>query len=361
MWNIPKLQKFVSTLPEPRRIHVSGRRFKFCVLGGTFDHIHIGHKTLINTALIFSENILVCITSDDYVRTLRKIAEDRIEPYEIRKKHVVKFVEDLGALNKIHVCTLEDPYSPAVTSNFAENLDAIAVSEDPEVLARTFKLNKLREKHGLQPLTILRIPLLRDPYGKVISSTRYRLNDYFPPPRPPKLKLSRNIIDEVRKPKGETINSPQELPDPESFRKKGIVVIGDVAFQNLSKYNYPISVAIVDFRVRRKQINYTILYTADFESRLLDAPPIIPVLNAPGVISTQSWFVVLLAYVQKKPSIIGVYGEEDLLGFPATLLAPNGSLVIYGDPFRNKLVYFVTDSDHKERALELLSRMEKIS
>ncbi len=360
MWNLPKLQKFVKTLPRPNKIFVRTKRLKFCVVGGTFDRMHIGHKTLINTALIFSENILICVTSDTYVRKLRKIAGSIIEPYKIREEHIRNFVAELDQSNKVHICILEDPYSPALTSQFADKLDSIAVSEDPAVLARTFKLNELRKKHDLGILTILRIPLLRDPYGKVISSTRYRLNDYFPPPRPPKLRVTKDIIDDIRKPKGTAVSSPKDLPDPDSFKKKGIVVIGDAAFNNLSKFDYPISVAIIDFKIQRRDLNYTIFYNIDERRNIIDAPPIIPVLNSPGTISTQTWFVVLLAYVQTKPSIISVYGEEDLLGFPATVLAPEGALIIYGDPFRNKLVYFIADWEQKEKAFELLSKMQKI-
>jgi len=360
LWNIPQLQRFIKRLPTPNKLQIGNVNFNFCTIGGTFDRLHIGHKTLINVALIFSKRVLVCVTSDQYAKSLRKIAAELIEPYDLRKKRVEEFISSLGKSNATYMYKLEDPYSPATTSEFAVDIDSIVISNEPAVTERTFKLNELRLEYGLSPLKILRIPLLRDPYGEIISSTRYRLNDFFPPPRPPELRLTNEVTKKIREPKGAAITSPKYLPDYQLFKKSGVIAIGDAAFVNLLRFGYPVSVALVDFKIQRKGVSYATFYCINEETKLIDVPPMIPVINPPGRISTESWYATLIAFVQENPTIVTVYGEEDLLGFPATMLAPEGSLVVYGDPFKKKLIYFIVDSDHKENALDLLLKMQSV-
>ncbi len=358
LWNIPRLQKFIRRLPRPRQLKVLKREFEFCVVGGTFDRLHMGHKTLISTALAVSKRILLCITTDRYVRSLRKIAGNIIESYGERLRRVKTFLEMTNRLNDVIFCAIDDPFSPAVTSEYALILDSIVISADRPVVERTKKLNELRKKHGLPPLKIIQIPLILDPYGKVFSSTRYRINDYFPEPHPPEFRIKNELIKEIRKPKGTIVDSPCELPDPDDYMDSGIVAIGDAVFINLVKNNYPVSVAILDFRVRRQKLRYSILNDREV---FLEAIPMIPAFNPPGTISTYSWFSVMVAFTQPTPTVLRVYGEEDLMGFPATILAPEGALIVYGDPFLNKIVYYTVDRRHKEKAIELLQRMERRS
>lgn len=360
LWNIPQLQEYVKRLPAPSRLCIGDINFKFCTIGGTFDRLHIGHKTLINVALILSKEILIGVTSDQFARSLRKVMAELIEPYELRKRNIEEFLLSLGKSNSSYICKLDDPFSPALALEFATRLDSIVISEEPSVVERTLSLNEARLDRGLNPLIIIQIPLIRDPYGEVISSTRYRLNDFFPPPRPPEFRLTNEVIEKIREPKGTIVESPRDLPDPQIFKNKGVIVIGDAAFMNLSKCGYPISVAIVDFKIQREEVRYATFYFIDKERRIIKVPPMIPVINRPGTISIESWYSILIALVQESPTIVTVYGEEDLLGFPATILAPEGSLIVYGDPFRKKLVYFIVDSEHKEDASNLLLKMQRV-
>ncbi len=354
MWNIPFLRKYIKRLPPPRKVHIGKKLFKYCVVGGTFDRLHIGHKTLITTALLHAKKLLLCITTDSYVRKTKKIATDLIEPFTVRKNAVKGFLEDINYLQNVEFCPIDDPYSPAVLSEIAKDLDSITISSDPNIIARTERLNALRQKEGLDPLTIIKIPLILDPYGKIFSSTRYRLNDFFPEPRPPEFGVTKVVLEDIRKPKGSLIDGPRQLPDPSEFEDSGIVVIGDTAFSNLVKFGYPISVAILDFKAKREALHYTVNFD---EKTIIEAVPAIPTLNKPSTISTYSWFSIMVAYVQKTSTIIRVFGEEDLLGFPATILAPDDALIIYGDPFLSKLVYYRNTQDHRDNALDLLLKM----
>jgi len=357
LWNIPKLQRFVKKLPEPKLLKIEEEKFKFCVVGGTFDRLHMGHKTLLTTALSFSKKILVCITTDNYVKGLKKVAGDIIESFQQRFKRVRDFIKRTGRVDDVTFCSIDDPFSPAISSQHASILDSIVISADESVVGRTRILNELRRKRNLPPLKVIQIPLILDPYGRVFSSTRYRLNDYFPEPRPPEFKVVEKVIENIRKPKGVLVDSPRDLPDPDNYRDSGIIAIGDAVFVNMMKEKYPVSVAIIDSKIKRQTLEYTVYFRhGDF----LEAVPMIPTFNPPGSISTFSWFSIMVAFIQPKPTIVRVYGEEDLMGFPATILAPEGSLIVYGDPFHNKIVYYTVNGEHKAKALSLLRQMEKI-
>jgi uncharacterized protein (UPF0218 family) len=59
-------------------------------------------------------------------------------------------------------------------------------------------------------------------------------------------------------------------------------------------------------------------------------------------------------------SLIMVEGEEDLLGFPAMLLAPIGSVLLYGQPGVG-IVWSPVDSDNKALAKSYLDDMPVIT
>ena len=48
----------------PQRIMTSTRRFRCCLVGGTFDRLHAGHRLLLNAASKDAEKVEIHITSD---------------------------------------------------------------------------------------------------------------------------------------------------------------------------------------------------------------------------------------------------------------------------------------------------------
>jgi hypothetical protein len=50
------------------------------------------------------------------------------------------------------------------------------------------------------------------------------------------------------------------------------------------------------------------------------------------MIFPEAWSVMNTAIHDGVKSLIFVEGEEDLMGFPAVLLAPEGSVMLYGQP-----------------------------
>ena len=355
--SILSLHKLFFSPPRPEPLKVSSIVSKNCVLGGTFDKFHFGHQAFINSAFNIAEKVHVCIMSDEGVRLWgKKKYSDMVDPYNKRLATVKDFLIEYGLLNHAVVCKIDDPYSYATKRSEALYLDSILVSTEDIILKRTLMLNNARRSKGLKPLHIFRMPLIIDKDGVPISATRIRAGEKIYFPSIPTFRISKELIPLIREPKGELVNSPKELPEPEG----PVIAIGDIVVQNLVKYGYPISIAIIDKRSRRESIeDYYLYFSAN--NGITDIPPYIPVKNPRGHISNDTWTKLILALFQSSPVVVRVYGEEDLLGFPATILAPNKTLVIFGQPPPwDKLVYFFVDDSKRAEAYNLLMRMQKI-
>lgn len=60
-------------------------------MGGTFDHLHEGHKSLIKTALSISNNIVIGLTTEKLLKN--KKAASKLENYETRKRNLEDFIK----------------------------------------------------------------------------------------------------------------------------------------------------------------------------------------------------------------------------------------------------------------------------
>ena len=144
------------------------RVYSRVAVGGTFDKLHVGHRALLRKAALIGDQVLVGVTSDEYVL---KASKRGVEEYAVRAKRVSEFFRRLRGDGFFNVRKLDDPYGPAIY----EFLDAIVVSE--ETLPRALELNTLREKMGEKALDIVVVGLVRDERGEVVSSTRIRLEE----------------------------------------------------------------------------------------------------------------------------------------------------------------------------------------
>ncbi|MEM1515533.1 MAG: phosphopantetheine adenylyltransferase [Candidatus Bathyarchaeia archaeon] len=146
-----------------------GRRklFRVVGVGGTFDELHKGHKDLLKKALESGETVLVGLTTDDLVKSLRKNHE--VAPYEVRFRNLIRFFKYLGVAERVKIVPLNDPYGPAISS---PEIEAIVVSKETE--ARAKEINILRKKRGLGPLKIIVIDMVLAEDQVPISVTRIR-------------------------------------------------------------------------------------------------------------------------------------------------------------------------------------------
>ncbi|MHA1821660.1 MAG: pantetheine-phosphate adenylyltransferase [Promethearchaeota archaeon] len=146
--------------------------FNLCGLGGTFDRLHEGHKLLLKTAFKLGKKVAIALTTDEMLKD--KEYRDLIEPFEVRKEHILEYIKSLGddCLKRTIIIPLKDPFGPAITD---PNLDVHVSSE--ETIPMALKINDLREKNGLKRMILVAIPIIKDKKGNKISSTDLRKSE----------------------------------------------------------------------------------------------------------------------------------------------------------------------------------------
>ncbi len=151
----------VLVVPRPKQ------RYRVVALGGTFDLLHKGHEQLISKALEIGETVIIGVTSDSFVKKLKK--NHPVQPYATRVREVRRFLRSKGWAHRARLVPLRDPYGPPAR---VPSVEALLIT--PNTLANAVRLNQVREKNGLGVLRILRVRLARAEDGKPVSSTRIR-------------------------------------------------------------------------------------------------------------------------------------------------------------------------------------------
>ncbi len=138
-------------------------------MGGTFDHLHDGHKSLLRTALKLSQNIEIGLTSQNLLKN--KKAASKLEDYNTRETNLKNFICSLTDLSRVNIVEIKNWDDMAKYSQDPE-YEGLILSQ--ETYSNAVKLNELREEKGLNPLVLIVIPLIKDKSNQKISSTAIR-------------------------------------------------------------------------------------------------------------------------------------------------------------------------------------------
>ncbi len=140
------------------------------ILGGTFDHLHDGHRALLEAAISCGKYIRIGVTSDAFAKRMRKTDKYvyLMQNVEERINNVKMFLKQRGWTN-YEIMIINDRYGPALS---VETLEGIVVTE--ETYPTALEINKLRAIKGMDQLLILVIPFVYDENGLIISSRRIR-------------------------------------------------------------------------------------------------------------------------------------------------------------------------------------------
>lgn len=129
-----------------------------------------------------------------------------------------------------------------------------------------------------------------------------------------------------------------------------VVTVGDmVTFHLLCADRRP-TVAVLDGRSEREAVAPDVAATLDG----LVPDSVVP--NEPGTLSAEL-VGALASAVRGDGGVISVEGEEDLAVLPAVLAAPDGALVVYGQPGEGMVRIEVTP-ETRERARELFGKLD---
>jgi cytidyltransferase-like protein len=143
------------------------KKFRKVAVGGTFDELHKGHRSLLVKAFEVGEKVLIGLCTDDFVKKMGK--PHVTAPYETRLKELHAFLEKSNLTEKAEIVPLNDPYGKTLTDKCIE---ALVVSEETEKIA--VKINQKRREKNLPLLKIITISMVPAENYKPISTTRIR-------------------------------------------------------------------------------------------------------------------------------------------------------------------------------------------
>lgn len=159
-------------------------------------------------------------------------------------------------------------------------------------------------------------------------------------------EIDENTISEFKKPLGKLYpNFEDAIPDIQ--KAEFLISVGDQTTKNLIDNDLTPQLGIIDNRIQRQNHTHDIIQ----ENNILEAE------NPAGTITDDLWETIESAInTIKKDGIkrqIIVNGEEDLAVLPCILIAPEDTIILYGQP--NEGLVYVKVSDVQDKAQKLMS------
>jgi pantetheine-phosphate adenylyltransferase len=143
------------------------KKFQKVAVGGTFDELHRGHKTLLGKAFEVGDKVVIGLSSDAFVSKMGKPHETA--SYNERCRELEAFLEQSGLAARTEIVSLNDPCGLTISG---EGLEALVVSKETQKTAE--KINEKRQKSGLSPLEIVSVDMVPAENNTPISTTRIR-------------------------------------------------------------------------------------------------------------------------------------------------------------------------------------------
>lgn len=128
-------------------------------------------------------------------------------------------------------------------------------------------------------------------------------------------------------------------------RPTRVVTVGDVVSTEAAAAGIKVDVGIIDGKTMRR----------DYANSLGIAPSVLRIRNPAGSITGEAWKTVKEAVLAEGAATIFVDGEEDLLTLPAVMEAPEGALIVYGQPSEGIVIVRVT----REKKAELANMLDR--
>ena len=332
-------------------------RFNRCLVGGTFDRLHAGHRLLLDAAVRAAQHVEVHITSD-------KMADQKsvnMQSFETRRDEVLNWA-DRHAPRRVTVHELTDAHGPA-----PHHAQADCIAATPETKSECERINLKRADHGLPLLHIVEVAHLRDVDGGIISSTRIRNGLVDPDGHPwmadkwnnAVLRMHPRAEPELKTPMGTLFEGPEDdpeigmaaaldgLPTPHG----AIITVGDVTTKTMLDMGLTPDIALIDGQTKRTELEEELkVNTSRFHHQLTAE-------NPAGLLTPSLNQAISSALLAEDTVVIEVEGEEDLAPLVLHCLAPIGTVILYGQP-RTGVVLQYTSLTVKERCRHLLSLFE---
>lgn len=344
--------------------------YNVVALAGTFDRLHKGHRFFISEAFKHGERVIIALMSDEYVEKKSKIQNPKskfkikFQEFTKRKVNLIYFLKEKGLFKRAAIVKIHDVYGSAIEDT---EIEALIVTRETRKGAR--KVNKRRKELRLSPLKIVTVPLIPADDKIRISSTRIRngeidrwgkvFEDFSLSLEP----ISKNLRTAFKKPIGRLI--PKDMVshtlEGEAFQGNPLITVGDEVTRYCNEKGRTPDIAIVDFVVNRIPKYKSLVelgYPRTARHRLAE---VTMVQNPPGHIMkllVRAIENALRSYLlYGKKNVVCVSGEEDLAGVPAILLAPLGSIVMYGQPHYAGIVLVEVTEKKKREIVNLIETL----
>lgn len=330
-------------------------KYKFgkAAIGGTFDHLHKGHKYFIDKAFKNSEFVIIGVTVDGFSKG--KEFSYLIESFKTRKDGVCRYLKNKGYDKRSEIIPIKDIYGSTL-----KDRDIDVIFTDESGFENAEKINVEREKIGFPKIEIVKNNYIKDEEGGIISSTKIRkgyenrdglvYNKSFKTSEI--LRLPLTLRDRLRKPFGKV----EKKLEREMFDNKPVIAVGDIAVAKLYEMGVVPAISIYDLKtVRSTILDEKVLRHLPKEDVIVENPQ--------GEISRSASEAVERAinesFEKMKTVNVKVVGEEDLLALPAMLLSPLKTLIVYGIRDRGAVVVEVNE-ELKGELLPFLQKFVKI-
>lgn len=316
-----------------------------------FDRLHMGHHILLDR-LSDMPNPVAALTNDSLISKDLEIAQV-IQPIEIRKAVLEDYLKTNDLARIIEIAVLSAPEDlleiPGETTFLMFDGPCCAEIEEHVLELRMKKL-------GIKD-TFERIKPVRALDGDKMSSARIRMGDIDRKGRPlaGTNEHPRRLPDEnrglLKNPKGVVYSTGEGRPEVAVIKRLHeenppcVIAVGDVTSATLIAEGYTPDVCVIDGITKRGRFD---------EKPMAEIEYI--VYNPAAMIYPEAWSTMDTAIHDNMKSLIVVEGEEDLIGFPAVLLAKDGSVMLYGQPDVG-IVWVPVTEENKRISRELLENM----
>lgn len=305
--------------------------FNHICLGGTFDHLHAGHKALLFAAFTKAKHVYIGLATDAFAHRKDKKLSALIEPFGVRKTALESYIANQGWSKQAQIIPLNNPFGHSIIENgddaLPKILEAIIVSENSKAGAEA--VNNKRVSQGLKPLEIVSIPMIARG-GYEVSSASIRA----------KLAIPMGELTEGND-EDPTVAAIQVAKKVKDYQVKNpnaeVVVVGDIAVANLLAAGLTAHIVVTDGRSRRAQSQNLV-----FPDRTE-----LETVNPPGCVTLETIKVVRQAVAATDEIHIKVIGEEDLLVLPFVMELKIGDVIIYGQPQKGIVVLTIQEEDKK--------------
>lgn len=323
-------------------------KYKLVACGGTFDHLHKGHKEFLRFVSSMGENVIIGLTSDAFVQ--EKKAD--VMPFSIRKKALEHFLGVERILSKVKIVPIDTIYGPAIDRNIP--FDALIVTGDTKKNGDLINLE--RQKYGLRELPIILMPIILSE-NMTISSSNIRkgimdeegLLFIRPAYFSQTYSLPISLRNTLHKPFGKLVKD--SLQEVKKLNPQRIVSIGDVTTSRFNKGSIGQKISVIDFVVERKKT-----FSSVKDLGFTGGEEVVSILNPPGMLTPDTWKAIkrIADHLDSTERfILSVSGEEDLVFIPLLLVLPLGFHLFYGQPHQG-LVQVDTTLENKRTMGQIL-------